>query len=95
MFPVSRSKVEYLLRVINAVCLFYPEEILKVEKDGVTYGTSLKCVGVQIVSLNSEAGVDTGDMNTEDVAALFGNTQGFKANEPNVTVRPDEDEVDF
>jgi hypothetical protein len=38
VFPVSRSKVEYLLRVINAVGRFYPEEILKVEKDGVTYG---------------------------------------------------------
>ena len=38
MFPVSRSKVEYLLRVISAVGRFYPEEILKVEKDGVTYG---------------------------------------------------------
>ena len=35
MFPVSRSKVEYLLRVINAVGRFYPEEILKVEKDGI------------------------------------------------------------
>jgi len=38
LFPVSRSKVEYLLKVINAVGRFYPEEILKVEKDGVTYG---------------------------------------------------------
>lgn len=66
-------------------------------KDGVTYGTSLKLVGVQIVSLNSEAGVDTGDMNAEDVAALFGNTQGFKAGDPNVTPAADvdEDEVDF
>ena len=64
-------------------------------KDGVTYGTSLKLVGVQIVSLNSEAGVDTGDMNTEDVAALFGSTQGFKAGEPNVTTNGTEDEVDF
>ena len=64
-------------------------------KDGVTYGTSLKLVGVQIVSLNSEAGVDTGDMNTEDVAALFGSTQGFKAGEPNVTPNNTEDEVDF
>jgi hypothetical protein len=52
-------------------------------------------VGVQIVSLNSEAGVDTGDMNTEDVAALFGSTQGFKAGEPNVTTNSTEDEVDF
>ena len=61
-------------------------------KDGVTYGTSLKCVGVQVVSLNSEAGVDTGDMNTEDVAALFGKTKGYIAAEPNVTPAP---EVDF
>jgi hypothetical protein len=54
-------------------------------RDGVTYGTSLKLVGVQLVSLNTAAGVDTGDMSTEDVAALFGKTEGFKASEPNVT----------
>ena len=54
-------------------------------RDGVTYGTSLKLVGVQLVSINSEAGVDTGDMNAEDVANLFGTTEGFKANDPNVT----------
>ena len=59
-------------------------------KDGVTYGTSLKLVGVQLVSLNSEAGVDTGDMNSEDVAALFGTTKGYKAAEPNV-----QDDIDF
>jgi hypothetical protein len=44
-----------------------------------------------VVSLNSEAGVDTGDMNTEDVAALFGTTKGYKASEPNVTPAPEED----
>ena len=54
-------------------------------KDGVTYGTSLKLVGVQLVSLNSEAGVDTGDMSVEDVAELFGTTTGFKTSEVNVT----------
>jgi len=64
-------------------------------KDGVTYGTTLKLVGVQIIALNSEAGIDTGDMNTEDVAALFGNTQGFKASEPNVTTATATDEDDF
>jgi hypothetical protein len=31
----------------------------------------LKLVGVQLISLNTPAGVDTGDMSTEDVAALF------------------------
>ena len=64
-------------------------------KDGVTYGTSLKLVGVQLVSLNAGAGVDTGDMSAADVAALFGKTEGFKASEPNVTSAVEEDEDDF
>ncbi len=64
-------------------------------RDGVTYGTSLKLVGVQLVSLNAAAGVDTGDMSTEDVAALFGKTEGFKAGEPNVTPTETETEDDF
>ena len=64
-------------------------------RDGVTYGTSLKLVGVQLVSLNTAAGVDTGDMSTEDVAALFGKTEGFKAGEPNVTPTETEAEDDF
>ena len=54
-------------------------------KDGVTYGTSLKLLGVQLVSINSEAGVDSGDLSAEDVAALFSKTKGYKASEPNVT----------
>lgn len=64
-------------------------------KDGLTYGTSLKCVGVQVVSLNSDAGVDTGDMSPENVAALFGKTKGYKADEPNVTPAPEVDDIDF
>ena len=65
-------------------------------KDGVTYGTSLKLVGVQLVALsNSGVAVDTGDMAAEDVAALFGTTQGFKASEPNITVTDSEPEDDF
>lgn len=61
-------------------------------KDGVTYGTSLKLIGVQIVSCNGQAGVDTGDMAPEDVAQLFGKTQGFKADDPNVTTANDADD---
>ena len=60
-------------------------------KDNVTYGTSLKLVGVQVVSCNGQAGVDTGDMAPEDVAQLFGKTQGFKANDPNVTMNDEDD----
>ena len=61
-------------------------------RDGVTYGTSLKLVGVQVVTLNGSAGVDTGDLDETEVAALFGQTKGFKASEPNVT--PTETEVE-
>ena len=31
-------------------------------RDGVTYGSSLKLVGVQVISVKGEAGVDTGDL---------------------------------
>ena len=64
-------------------------------KDGVTYGTTLKLVGVQLVSLSSAAGVDTGSVSTEDVAGLFGKTEGFVASEPNVTTEEPEGDNDF
>ena len=48
-------------------------------KDGVTYGSSLKLVGVQVVSVKGDAGVDTGELNEAEVADLFGKTDGFKA----------------
>jgi hypothetical protein len=53
-------------------------------RDGITYGTSLKLLGIQLVSLNGAAGVDTGDMSTSEVAALFGSTEGFTSGEPNI-----------
>jgi hypothetical protein len=40
-------------------------------KDGVTYGTSLKLVGIQIVSLRNNAGTDSGDLTEEEVSDLF------------------------
>ena len=69
-------------------------------KDGVTYGTSLKLVGVQVIALNGQAGVDTGSLSSEAVADLFGKTAGFRLDEPNVTVTPTEtttedDNLDF
>jgi hypothetical protein len=64
-------------------------------KDGVTYGTSLKLKGIQIISLSSAAGVDAGDMDAEDVAELFGKTKGFKADDPNVTPAPVDEDADF
>ena len=53
-------------------------------RDGVTYGSSLKLVGVQVVTVNGQAGVDTGDLDATEVAELFGTTAGFKTADPNV-----------
>jgi hypothetical protein len=64
-------------------------------KDNVTYGSSLKLSGIQVISLATKAGVDTGDLDETEVAALFGQTKGYIASEPNVTLNAstkDEDE---
>ena len=63
-------------------------------RDGVTYGSSLKLVGVQVVSLKSEAGVDTGDLDANEVAELFGKSSGFKTADPNVTPTTNETETE-
>ena len=63
-------------------------------RDGVTYGSSLKLVGVQVVTIKGAAGVDTGDLDATEVAELFGTTSGFKTSDPNVTPSTD-DEEDF
>ena len=55
-------------------------------KDGVTYGTSLKLVGVQVVELGGGAGVDRSELGNTEVAALFGQTNGFKADSVPATV---------
>jgi hypothetical protein len=52
-------------------------------------------VGLQLVALSSGAGVDTGDMDETEVAALFGQTKGFKTGEPNVTATTSDDDEDF
>ena len=64
-------------------------------RDGVTYGTSLKLVGVQVVTVGSSAGVDTGDLGDTEVAALFGQTKGYKTSEPNITILQETEEDDF
>lgn len=64
-------------------------------RDGVTYGTSLKLSGVQIVSVKTEAGIDSGDLDEAGVADLFGTCAGFKSTEPNVRPSKDDEEEDF
>lgn len=64
-------------------------------------GTTLKVLGVQIIELATGNGaVDSGDLSVDDVAALFGSTEGYKANSPAVRdERPAEastgDDYDF
>jgi len=58
-------------------------------KDGVTYGTSCKLVGVQLIELQTGAGVDRGNLSAEDVAALFGATEGFTEAAPAVADEPE------
>ena len=66
-------------------------------RDGITYGSTLKLVGIQVVSLNSTAGVDVGDLAEEDVVALFGTTKGYKSSDPNIVPNEEteDDEDDF
>ena len=65
-------------------------------RDGITYGSSLKLVGVQVVSVKSDgAGVDSGELGEDEVADLFGKTKGFKATEPPVENAEEETEEDF
>ena len=81
----------------NVKLAFYQKPYIL--RDGVTYGSSLKLVGIQVISVKGEAGVDTGDLDANEVAELFGTTAGFKTSDPNVTVTTDdkteEDEEDF
>ena len=49
-------------------------------------GTSLKLKAIQLVSLNTGAGVvDDGDMTADDAQELFGTAKGFKVADPNPT----------
>ena len=63
-------------------------------RDGVTYGSSLKLAGVQVVKLNAEAGVKDDGLSTEQVADLFGKSKGFKTTDAPPTVEQN-DEEDF
>ena len=60
-------------------------------------GTSLKLKAVQVVSLNTGAGVvDDGDMTPDEATALFGATKGFKVSAPNpVAAESPEEDEDF
>jgi len=64
-------------------------------RDGVTYGTSLKIVGIQVVTVGGAAGVVGGDLDETEVAALFGQTKGYKASEAVAEPEPEVEDDDF
>jgi hypothetical protein len=72
----------------GAKCKLAWEQKPYILKDGVTYGTSLKLLGIQLIALATDAGIDSGDLSATDVADLFGSTAGFKIDSPNVTPTP-------
>lgn len=64
---------------------------------GPNVGTSMRVIGVQIVELVTANGaVDSGDLSVEDVAAMFGNVDGYKADSPAVRdARPEDEATDY
>ena len=68
-------------------------------RDGVTYGSSLKLLGVQIVAVGEGAAVDTDSMDEADVADMFGKTEGFVATatgrNPETETIDEQEEEDF
>lgn len=59
---------------------------------GTKVGCSFKVRGAQVIKLVSGGGSDSGDLSTDDVAAIFGKVEGFKAGSP--SFKPDEDVED-
>ena len=51
-------------------------------KDGVTYGTTLKLRGIQIVELGGPGGRGDTPLGADAAAELFGKSQGFVAGDP-------------
>jgi len=51
-------------------------------KDGVTYGTSLKLKGVQIIELGGSTAGGEAELSVEAAAELFGTSEGFRAGDP-------------
>ena len=50
---------------------------------GPNIGTTLRVLGVQVVELASGNGaVDSGDLSVEDIAGIFGSTDGYKSSDP-------------
>ena len=89
--PVTDTKTPLYGGTTVKLAYYQKPHILR---DGVTYGSSLKLAGVQVVKLNAEAGVKDDGLSTEQVADLFGKSNGFKTTDAPPTVEQN-DEEDF
>ena len=54
-------------------------------------GCSFKVKGAQVIKLVGSGGSDSGGLDTADVAALFGTTDGFKAGSPSFEPNQEQD----
>lgn len=55
-------------------------------------GSSLKVLGAQVIKLVTGGGSDSGGLEASEVAALFGEADGFSVDDPNFQPSEDEDE---
>tara|TARA_R100001082_G_scaffold63612_1_gene35722 strand:- start:1593 stop:2165 length:573 start_codon:yes stop_codon:yes gene_type:complete len=79
--PLSDSDLQSLRKGTKAVLIVNQTPYTKPAK-----GTSLKVVGVQVTKLVTMNGAsDSGDMSVEDVNAIFGTRDGYKASSPTVS----------
>jgi len=51
-------------------------------KDGETIGTRLVLQGIQVIELSTGSGIDVGDLEPNQIADLFGKTDGYKVPQP-------------
>lgn len=58
-------------------------------------GTKLVLKAVQVIQCSSNAGIDKGDLDAAEAAAMFGQTQGFKIDMPNVEPNIEVEDDDF
>lgn len=79
--PLSESDLQNLRKGTKAVLIVNQTPYTKPAK-----GTSLKVVGVQVTKLVTMNGAsDSGDMSVDDVNAIFGTRDGYKAASPTVS----------
>ena len=95
----QRAELQGLAQGASMQGSFDPARVRMGEERSMNAAASIPTVGIfertQRPNEPITAGVDAGDMGETEVAALFGQTKGFKSNDPVVTPSADTVEDDF